>query len=326
MQEVIFSDRAYIAILKETQVHISTETGGIFLGRVDGNKWYILESLDPGPKSVFLTTYFEYDHKYLEHLISKTNYLYEKPLRILGLWHRHPGAFNVFSSTDDGTNYKFAQLNKEGAISALINLEPETTLTVYHVESERKNVVYEKVKYQVGDDLIPQEYRCLASAQKTLEEIKAYQNGTFLRGLGKKEALVDFNQIVKAYVDSREEISHKERTVNVLSDIDLENLLELLDEDFEYFSENAVEYKLKRVDSCLHLIVTETATSKEIDIAFIYEPTTEKSYVLLNGKTYEYETGGFKHSFLESDGKKKNIGRNLWQRITKEIKYLFRSK
>lgn len=330
MQEVFFSNRAYIAILKETQVHISTETGGILLGRVDGDKWYIVESLDPGPKSVFLTTYFEYDHKYLEHLISKINYLYEKPLRIMGLWHRHPGSFNVFSTTDDGTNYKFAQLNKEGAISALINIEPETMLTVYHVTGKNNKVAYSKVKYKVGDEFIPSEYRNLASAEKTIQELDEYKNRPLLRSLEKRETFMDFSQVIKSFQSSNEELAeHPVSTLHVLSDIDLDNLLKILEEDFIYFSSNAIEYKLKKVDSCLHVIIeNDTGDEKTIDLCFAYEPTNEKAYLILNeNKVFRYESGSLKKHAINVNSKKAvTIGEKIWQRITKEIKSLFQLK
>ena len=57
---VVFSERAFISILVETQEKIKTETGGVFLGYRKGDIWYVIESIDPGPNSVFQTAYFEY--------------------------------------------------------------------------------------------------------------------------------------------------------------------------------------------------------------------------------------------------------------------------
>ena len=56
--KVIFSDRAYASILAETTEKIQTETGGLFLGAVDHNQWYVIEAIDPGPKSIFQVAYF----------------------------------------------------------------------------------------------------------------------------------------------------------------------------------------------------------------------------------------------------------------------------
>ena len=160
--KVVFSDRAYAAVLAETTEKIKTETGGLFLGAVEGGVWYIVEAIDPGPKSIFEVAYFEYDQQYTQHLINKVANLYEERLSLIGLWHRHPGSFDVFSGTDDGTNTKYAAMRQEGAISALVNIDPKFRLTVYHVGQPCR---YEKIGYQVGNDLIPDRYLRLRPAE-----------------------------------------------------------------------------------------------------------------------------------------------------------------
>ena len=57
--KVVFSERAYVSVLAETAEKIRTETGGVFLGYFDGDCWYIVEAVDPGPKSVFQVAFFE---------------------------------------------------------------------------------------------------------------------------------------------------------------------------------------------------------------------------------------------------------------------------
>lgn len=151
---VVFSERAFISILVETQEKIKTETGGVFLGYRKGDIWYVIESIDPGPNSVFQTAYFEYDQAYINHLINKVSRLYATQLDLIGLWHRHPGSFDSFSGTDDGTNTKYAELDKQGAISALVNIDPQFRLTMYSVTLPLK---YEKIKYIVGDSYIPKD-------------------------------------------------------------------------------------------------------------------------------------------------------------------------
>lgn len=153
--KVVFSDRAYAAILAETAEKIRTETGGLFLGSVENGTWYVVEAIDPGPKSVFEVAYFEYDRQYTQHLINKIANLYEEKLSLIGLWHRHPGSFDVFSGTDDGTNAKYAVMRKEGAISALVNIDPKFRLTVCHVGQPCQ---YERIGYEVGSNLIPDRF------------------------------------------------------------------------------------------------------------------------------------------------------------------------
>ena len=77
---VVFSNRAYVALLSETQEKIKTETGGVFLGYYENETWYIVETIDPGPASIFEVAYFEYDQKYVNHLINKIARLYRKNL------------------------------------------------------------------------------------------------------------------------------------------------------------------------------------------------------------------------------------------------------
>lgn len=152
--KVIFSNRAYTAILAETAEKVKTETGGLFLGAVDHDRWYIVEAIDPGPKSIFQVAYFEYDKEYTQHLINKIANLYNEKLVLIGLWHRHPGSFDQFSSTDDETNQTYACMRPEGAISALVNLDPQFRLTVYHVTQPCR---YKAIDYEVGDKFIPNE-------------------------------------------------------------------------------------------------------------------------------------------------------------------------
>ncbi len=160
---VVFSNRAYAAVMAETVEKIQTETGGLFLGAVERDTWYIIEAIDPGPKAVFEVAYFEYDQQYAQHLINKIANLYNEKLSLIGLWHRHPGSMDVFSNTDNGTNAKYADMRQHGAISALVNIDPTFRLTMYHVGRPCK---YTKISYVVGDELIPDKYMILKTPQQ----------------------------------------------------------------------------------------------------------------------------------------------------------------
>lgn len=80
---VVFSNRAFSAVLAETTEKITTETGGLFLGTVQEDVWYIIEAIDPGPKSIFEVAYFEYDQQYTQHLINKIANLYKQKLDLI---------------------------------------------------------------------------------------------------------------------------------------------------------------------------------------------------------------------------------------------------
>ena len=162
---VVFSNKAYNAIIRESFDKDPVETGGILLGHIlDNGVWIVMEVLPPGIKCIFERAYFEYDDAFVNYLAQSVANQYKIPLELLGLWHRHPGSMDVFSSTDDGTNTTFALQNPSGVISGLVNIDPQFRLTMYHMENPR-NVVrqyhrpnYERIDIEVGDDIIPEEY------------------------------------------------------------------------------------------------------------------------------------------------------------------------
>ena len=162
-QLVVFSNRAYNALIRESFDKDPVETGGILLGHVlDNGIWIVMEVLPPGKNSIFQPAYFEYDVEFVNYLAQSVANQYRRPLDLLGLWHRHPGSMDHFSSTDDGTNTTFARLNPMGVISGLVNIDPVFRLTMYHMDRPEGRIPgrpnYETVPVEVGDDLIPEEY------------------------------------------------------------------------------------------------------------------------------------------------------------------------
>lgn len=169
---VVFSDKAYNAIIRETFEWDPVETGGILLGHIlDNGYWIVMEVLPPGygegqegDNVIHRYGYFEYNRKFVNYLAKSVAEQYEIPLELLGLWHRHPGSIDNFSVTDDETNSTFAAQNPHGVISGLINIDPQLRMTMYYLPhsdsmgrySVRPN--YQKVDIEVGSDLIPKEY------------------------------------------------------------------------------------------------------------------------------------------------------------------------
>lgn len=162
--QVIFSSRAHAAIVAETHEQHPNETGGILLGHHRMGRWHVIEAIDPGPAARFTPTTFEYDTAYVTHLSRKVADLYEHPLSLIGLWHRHPGSFDRFSAEDDHTNRRFAQQSQAGAISCLVNLDPAFRITAYHVPAD---LAYRRLPISVGNQavpsalLLPRQLRCL---------------------------------------------------------------------------------------------------------------------------------------------------------------------
>ena len=164
-QMVVFSNKAYNAIIRESFDKHPVETGGILLGHIlDNGVWIVMEVLPPGIQCIFERAYFEYDDAFVNYLAQSVASQYKIQLELLGLWHRHPGSMDVFSSTDDGTNATFALQNPNGVISGLVNIDPHFRLTMYHMENPRRSPhqytrpYYERIDIEVGDDIIPNEY------------------------------------------------------------------------------------------------------------------------------------------------------------------------
>lgn len=131
---VVFSQRAFNAIVTETLDKDPIETGGIFIGYIlDNGAWVVIENIPPGHRATHRHAFFEYDADFVNYLSNVVAKQYQGNLQLLGLWHRHPGGMDFFSNTDDGTNMKFARDRECGSISALINCDPRMRITMYAV-------------------------------------------------------------------------------------------------------------------------------------------------------------------------------------------------
>ena len=269
--KVVISERAIVSILVETKEKISTETGGLFLGRFLDDTFYVVEAIDPGPDSVFEVAYFEYDVHYVNHLINKISRFYEPQLDLIGLWHRHPGSLDVFSGTDDITNKKYAQLNEYGAISGLVNIDPDFRLTIYKVESPLE---YRKIEYEIGE--IPS---FVCEFKKPFDEIlKLKENGK--RKVIERNESKSFLKIKKAkqYVLIKKRIKEyiKENNAYLSIDesdmIDVEELFDCIEEDVDYF---------KDINMDIHMQITENKIAVLKDKDYF-----EIEFVKYNGDYY----------------------------------------
>lgn len=310
---VIFSTRAYASVMAETTEKIRTETGGLFLGAYENDTWYIIEAIDPGPTSIFEVAYFEYDQAYTQHLIRKIANLYETELDLIGLWHRHPGSFDIFSSTDDGTNAKYAQRNDHGAISAIINIDPNFRITMYHVNRPCK---YKKIFYEVGDELIPKnllKFKPPARFETLMN--KLLHSGTPYAGNERgRHISASFSFFLKAISPYLEEhlcecivseptIDEKEVRARMID--------ELLD-DISYLSDDvgAVITVLQREK---YIVLVQEAAEGITRLYFAYAEEKDRVFFEYNGKSYYYHRGLFKKLFeraIEEKSAEEKTGRS----------------
>ncbi len=153
MDTVYLTEGAYRDIVLETAEHPGTETGGILLGEATAQGWFVVEVLDPGPRAVRSAVTFEYNHTYATHLANKVARRYQAPLRLLGLWHRHPGSLDSFSCVDDETHREYLRICRGGVVvSGLVNIDPDFRMTFYRVDHPLR---YTRIPVVVGDEHFP---------------------------------------------------------------------------------------------------------------------------------------------------------------------------
>lgn len=291
--KVVFSDRAFAAIMAETTEKIKTETGGLFLGSFEDGIWYVIEAIDPGPKSIFEVAYFEYDQQYTQHLINKIANLYDKRLTLIGLWHRHPGSFDQFSSTDDGTNSKYARMHKEGAISALVNIDPEFRLTMYHVDQPCR---YSVIEYDVGNHLIPDEML----RYKSPEKFANLMAGIISDEYKDFHPSVSLNGFLKTVLPYMKHIKINEVFTEVKDrNIATERILDELVEDSAFLADDqGIEYSISQVDQFICL--SQDAIDVSVKLYFRYIAENDIVVFSYNNECYLYENNAFRRAFEQA--------------------------
>ena len=305
---VVFSNRAYASVLAETTEKIKTETGGLFLGAIQDDTWYIIEAIDPGPKSIFEVAYFEYDQKYTQHLINKIANLYDKQLALIGLWHRHPGSFDQFSSTDDGTNAKYASMRKEGAISALVNIDPKFRITMYQVERPCR---YKKIPYDVGDNLIPDEFLKFKTPDRFFSIMENILNPTSssrhaIEGYHKSVSLAAFMKFIIPMLKDAE--CTDVETNNLLGDESTqEKLIDEIVDDLTHMADTlGIETSISLDDA--YLTVYQEAIDKTTKLYFMFSEVKQAIVLSYADKCYIYRRGLFTDAFERANAERKQNG------------------
>lgn len=291
--KMVFSDRAFAAVMAETAEKIKTETGGLFLGSFEDGVWYVIEAIDPGPKSIFEVAYFEYDQQYTQHLINKIANLYDEKLSLIGLWHRHPGSYDHFSSTDDDTNSKYARMRKEGAISALVNIDPKFRLTMYHVNQPCR---YSVIEYNVGNHLIPDKLLKYKSPERFEQLMTGIMNDKY------KDCRpsVSFNGFLKVVLPYMKRAKITE-TLYEVGDNDLatNRILDELVEDTAFLAdEQGIEYSISQEEQFICL--SQDAIDAPVKLYFRYNAEKDMVVFSYESNCYLYKSNAFRCAFEQA--------------------------
>lgn len=310
--KVILSERAYAEIINETVQNIRTETGGILLGTTVGNVWFVLESLDPGPGAILSPAYFEYDDKYVTHLANKVRLRYKSKLRLLGLWHRHPGSLDRFSSTDDGTNRTFVQTCGGAAISGLINLDPDFRMTFYLATADPFK--YERIACEPGDRRIPGNLLEMWDSQGLLDQLARVTRTSgstpvwSLSGHEQRDSTVaapERNRLLK-FVDSlvvgkqqagNGELSAASQSVDRVELSDKGNqavALEMISEEIDFLEgQQDYSYEISVNNRGVSLVLTKALELRECPprLDFLFTKLQDRMVVVWNDEEYPFRPG-----------------------------------
>lgn len=181
-RKIVISDRAYTSIIAEALSRDPDETGGILLGIMDRDTWYVVEATDPGLSTFHNRIHHEMDEKYHNHIYPVISRLYEKDLYLLGFWHRHPGTLNTFSGDDNRTNTSYSEAIGNGTLSFLLNFVPDTQLTCYYFDDKGTGSYY-KPEVKIGDKHFKgTDYLVLADEKTLISRKKQMQQE--IRGVG----------------------------------------------------------------------------------------------------------------------------------------------
>lgn len=255
--KVLFTRRAWTALMSEVLKEISTETGGILLGYRNDSEWVVVEAIDPGPNSIFQVAYFEYDQPYVMHQVNRVRYYYDPPLDLLGLWHRHPGSFDQFSRTDDGTNQSFASMSPFGAISGLVNIDPHFRFTLYRVDlSAFGSIKYVRIPYSTlsaedSEGIAP--LRDIDELALTIEQRQAFgrtgAQNVLLQSYTDLAQMADkVGNAIAPYQNERLVEMPADDALPEWSDEQIGTLLEALGTDIAFFANSGIELRMKLLD------------------------------------------------------------------------------
>lgn len=114
-----------------------TETGGLLLGYSESeNGISILEATDGGYQNTIHTVAsFQYDTAYEEHLCNILSQLYQPPLQLVGVWHKHNSAH-----CDDVLPFSRADENMHSQI--MENNCPCISILFEKINKEQNNIHY----------------------------------------------------------------------------------------------------------------------------------------------------------------------------------------
>lgn len=122
MCKVLIAGRAYRLMQIELSRYPNVETGGVLLGYYDEENCLlqVLEATDGGQQAVREAGAFMYDTEYVQHVAGLLAELYQPPLQVIGVWHKHNHAYEPpFSEADKCMHRELLQSMEARGVSIL---------------------------------------------------------------------------------------------------------------------------------------------------------------------------------------------------------------
>ncbi len=147
---VTFSARSLALIQYELSLFPDLETGGILLGHIDKSIINVIEAIDGGfDNAVRKTGSFQYDSKYVEHVANHVRILYNPPLELVGVWHKHNHSLDPgLSFSDESIGREMRRITNQDCISVLFqkhgSFGEEYLVKVFQINSKFNHVLIEQ--------------------------------------------------------------------------------------------------------------------------------------------------------------------------------------
>lgn len=124
------AERAKTAIGNELERYPDTETGGLLLGYAHESCIEVIEATDAGYRNVIHEQdCFAYDAEYETHLCDMLSGLYDPPLELVGVWHKHNAVGEIpFSNADEAIHRQLVEAYGKG-LSLLFEKEQDQPVT-----------------------------------------------------------------------------------------------------------------------------------------------------------------------------------------------------
>lgn len=158
IMKVVYSKRSFVSIISESEYFTSLgkETGGVLLGLIRDDIYYVLESILPGFSALHKSGSFKYDTDFVDYTATHIANIYKKPLDVVGIWHTHIDAPSQFSVADELMNDNFLAMSVANRVlSVIITENSKQRINCFDISKYGTQIV----NYSVDDLLIPYEFR-----------------------------------------------------------------------------------------------------------------------------------------------------------------------